>query len=45
MQVAMVITAQRHGELIAHLATERTRLCKFEVMRIGRRAPAHKTRL
>jgi hypothetical protein len=45
VQVTMVIAAQRHGELVAHLATERARLCKFEVVRIARRASAHKAGL
>jgi hypothetical protein len=36
MQVSMMIAAQRHSELVAHLATERTWLRKFEVMRIAR---------
>jgi hypothetical protein len=45
MQIAMVLAAQRHGKLVAHLATERTWLCKFKVVRIARRAAAHKTRL
>ena len=45
MQIAMVVAAQRHGELVAHLATERARLCKFEVVRIAGRASAHKAGL
>jgi hypothetical protein len=42
VQVTMVIAAQRHGELVAHLATERTRLGEFEVVCIAGRASAHK---
>jgi hypothetical protein len=34
MDLAVVRTAQRHRELIAHLATERSRLRKTQMMRI-----------
>ena len=36
MQVAMMFTAQRHGEFVADLASERSGLRKFEVMRVAR---------
>jgi hypothetical protein len=45
MQIAMMVAAQRHSELITDLATERTWLRKFEMKRIARRASAHETRL
>jgi hypothetical protein len=37
--------AERHGELIADLETDGPRLCKAEVMRIGRLPPADYARL
>ena len=41
----MVDSADRDDELVAHTATECTRLCKGEMMRIRRQAAAHETRL
>ena len=38
VQVPMMFTAQWHGEFVADLASERSRLRKFEMMRITRRA-------
>src|ERR1700679_1376691 len=38
MDLAMMAAAQRHRELVADLAAERTRLCKTQMMRVGRRA-------
>lgn len=35
MQVQVMIPAQRHGELVANLSSERSRLSKFQVMRIA----------
>jgi hypothetical protein len=45
MQLPMMITAQRHGEFVAHLAAERSRLCKFQMMRVARCALTNKARL
>src|SRR5664280_85947 len=45
MQLLMVITAERHGELIADLETQGARLCKTQVMWIGRLTPTDKTKL
>jgi hypothetical protein len=45
MQLAMVHSADRHDELVAHSASERAGLGKGEVMRIGWDAAAHKARL
>src|SRR5215470_12524057 len=45
MQIAMVSPAQRYRELIAHLATERTRLRKTQMMRIRRTPTANQARL
>jgi hypothetical protein len=45
MQLLMVITAGRHGELITHLEPQRSRLGKTQVMRIRRLMSADKTRL
>jgi len=45
MQVEMVISAQWYGEFVADLASERSRLGKFEVVCIAGRASADKTRL
>ena len=36
MNLTVMRPAQRHGELIAHLATERSRLCKTQMMGIRR---------
>src|SRR5207249_3470805 len=45
MQLAVMDPADRDDELVAHAASECTRLCKREVMRIRRHAAAHKARL
>ena len=45
MQLTMVPTAERHGELITHLETDRPWLRKAQMMRIGRLPPADQTRL
>jgi len=45
MQLAMMDSADRNGELVAHASSECTRLCKREVMRIGWDAAAHKAGL
>ena len=45
MQVQMMISAQWYGEFVADLASERSRLGKFQVMRIAGRASADETRL
>src|SRR5580704_4475274 len=45
MHLAMVPSAQRHGKLIADLATESPSLGKAQMMRIRRAAPADETRL
>src|SRR5262249_11859565 len=37
--------ADRHHELVAHSASEGTRLCKGEVMRVRRHAAAHQAGL
>ena len=45
MQLAVVDPADRNDELVAHSASERTRLGKGQVMRIGWHTAAHKARL
>src|SRR5215467_8468538 len=45
MDLAMVSTAQRYRELIAYLATERTRLRKTQMMRIRRTPTANQAGL
>ena len=45
MQLAMVGPADRHDELVTHSASERTRLGKGQVMRIGWHTAAHEARL
>src|SRR5271157_6634442 len=45
MQLAVMEPANRDDELVARSASECTRLCKGEVMRIRRHAAAHKARL
>jgi hypothetical protein len=45
MQLAVMEPADRDDELVAHTASECTRLCKREVMRIRRHAAAHKAGL
>ena len=40
MQLLMVITAKRHGELIADFKTQRSGLSKAQMVRIGRLTPA-----
>jgi hypothetical protein len=45
MKLAVMNPANRHGELVAHSVSQRTRLGKREVMRIRRHAAAHKTGL
>src|SRR6266480_4850179 len=39
MQLAMMDSADRNGELVAHASSECTRLCKREVMRIDGTRP------
>jgi hypothetical protein len=45
MDLAMVSSTQRHGELIADLATESAGLGEAQMMRVRRGATADKTRL
>ena len=45
MDFAMMAAAERHGELIAGLSTERLLLGKAQMMRIGGRTAANQTRL
>ena len=45
MQLSMVTAAERHGELITDLETDRSRLRKPQMMRIGRLPTADQTRL
>jgi hypothetical protein len=45
MHLALVPSAQRHGELIADLAPECSGLGKAQMMRVRRAAAADKTRL
>ena len=45
MQLAVMDSANRDGELVAHPVSKRTRLGKREVMRIRRHAAAHKAGL
>ena len=45
MHLAVMDTAERDHEFVAHLAAERPRLQEAEVMRVGMLAPAHQTRL
>ena len=45
MQLSMVTTAERHGELITDLETDRPWLRKAQMMRIGRLPPADEARL
>jgi hypothetical protein len=45
VQLPMMPAAKRHGELIAHLETDGSRLCKPQVMRIGRLPAADEARL
>src|SRR5947209_5185663 len=45
VQVAVMAAAERHDELIAHLHTDRARLCEAEVMRISRLPAANDTGL
>src|SRR5690348_5224278 len=45
MKIAMMESADRYGEAVAHLASHRVRLCKFDVMGIARASTANKTRL
>ncbi len=45
MDLAVVRATERHRELVAHLATERTRLREAQMMRIGWPATANKTGL
>jgi hypothetical protein len=40
MQLLMVVAAQRHGELVADLASERSRLREFQVVGITWNATA-----
>ena len=41
VQGVVMTVAQRHGELIGHLKSERARLREANVMRLGWPAPAH----
>jgi hypothetical protein len=45
MQCVVVVTTERHGELVAHLAPERRRLSKFEVVGIAWRPLTDQARL
>jgi hypothetical protein len=45
MDVPVMNSAQRHGELVAHLETHRTRLGKSEMVGIGGASAADQTRL
>src|SRR5712692_8794804 len=45
MQFAVMDPADRDDEFVAHTASECTRLCKGEVMRIRGHATAHEARL
>ena len=45
MNLTVMRPAQRHRELIAHLATERTRLHKTQMMRIRRTPTANQAGL
>ena len=45
MQLPMMFAAQRHREFVAYFAAERSRLCKFQVMRIARCALTDEARL
>jgi hypothetical protein len=45
VQLAMVSTAERHGELVAYFAPERALLCKPQVMCIRWAATAGQTGL
>jgi hypothetical protein len=44
VELAMMTTAQRNGELVAHFAGERAALSEPEVVRIGRKPAAHQTK-
>jgi hypothetical protein len=45
MNFAVMSTAQWHRELITHLASKRSALCKSEVVRISRMPAANQTRM
>jgi hypothetical protein len=45
MQLSMMPTTERHGELIAHLETNGARLSEAQVMGIGRLSSTDQTRL
>ena len=45
MQLPVMPAAKRHGELITDLKTDRPRLRKPQMMRIGRLPPADQARL
>ena len=45
MDLAMMRATQRHRKFVAHLATERTRLRKAQMVRIRRPPTANQTRL
>src|SRR5689334_11609236 len=45
MQIAVVCAAERHGELIAHLHAQRSRLSKAQVMRVCRLPATDEARL
>ena len=45
MHLAVMDTAERNHEFVAHLAAERPRLHEAEMMRVGMLAPADQTRL
>ena len=45
MKLAVMDSANRDGELVAHSVSQGTRLCKRQVMRIRRHSAAHEARL
>ena len=45
VKLPMMAAAERHGELVADLKTDRPRLRKSKMMRIGRLPTADQTRL
>jgi hypothetical protein len=45
MDLTVMRATERHGKLVAHLATERTPLRKAQMMRIRRPPTANQTRL
>ena len=45
MKLSMMFPAQRYGEFVADLVSECPGLCKFQMMRVTRGAPADQARL